>query len=78
MNVLAGMTGSASGGMSIALETLGEIYVTMANEAGVSLDLMHRGTSVATGGLASLPHNGAVITLLSITGLGHREARRLS
>ena len=74
VNVLAGMTGSASGGMSIALETLGETYIALANEAGISLDLMHRVTSVATGGLDSLPHNGAVITLLAITGLGHREA----
>ena len=74
VNVLAGMTGSASGGMSIALDNLGEIYVTMAQNAGVSLDLMHRVTSVATGGLDSLPHNGAVITLLAITGLTHREA----
>jgi H+/gluconate symporter-like permease len=74
VNVLAGMTGSASGGMSIALDTLGEIYIARANGAGVPLDLMHRVTSVATGGLDSLPHNGAVITLLAITGLGHREA----
>lgn len=74
VNVLAGMTGSASGGMSIALDTLGGTYVTMAQNAGVPLDLMHRVTSVATGGLDSLPHNGAVITLLAITGLGHREA----
>ena len=74
VNVLAGMTGSASGGMSIALDTLGETYITMANDAGISLDLMHRVTSVATGGLDSLPHNGAVITLLAITGLGHRDA----
>lgn len=74
VNVLAGMTGSASGGMSIALDNLGEVYVTMAQNAGVSLDLMHRVTSVATGGLDSLPHNGAVITLLAITGLTHREA----
>jgi H+/gluconate symporter-like permease len=74
VNVLAGMTGSASGGMSIALDTLGATYVTMAHQAGISLELMHRVTSVATGGLDSLPHNGAVITLLAITGLGHREA----
>ena len=74
VNVLAGMTGSASGGMSIALDTLGTTYVALAKDAGISLDLMHRVTSVATGGLDSLPHNGAVITLLAITGLGHREA----
>jgi H+/gluconate symporter-like permease len=74
VNVLAGITGSASGGMSIALETLGEGFVAMALEAGVSLELMHRVTTVATGGLDALPHNGAVITLLAICGLSHREA----
>ncbi|MEE9220401.1 MAG: GntP family permease, partial [candidate division NC10 bacterium] len=74
VNVLAGMTGSASGGMSIALDTLGAAYVNLANEAGISLELMHRVTAVATGGLDSLPHNGAVITLLAICSLGHREA----
>lgn len=74
VNVLAGITGSASGGMSIALQTLGETYVKMAREAGVSLALMHRVTAVATGGLDSLPHNGAIITLLAICGLTHRES----
>ncbi|MEE8607330.1 MAG: GntP family permease [Nitrospiraceae bacterium] len=74
VNVLAGMTGSASGGMSIALDTLGAAYVNLANDAGISLELMHRVTAVATGGLDSLPHNGAVITLLAICSLGHREA----
>lgn len=74
VNVLAGITGSASGGMSIALQTLGPTYVEMAREAGISLELMHRVTTVATGGLDSLPHNGAVITLLTICGLTHRES----
>ena len=74
VNVLAGMTGSASGGMSIALSTLGETYATMGQTAGISPELMHRVTAVATGGLDALPHNGAVITLLSICGLTHRQA----
>ncbi len=74
VNLLAGMTGSASGGMSIALTTLGDVYLEMAQAAGVSPDLMHRVTAVATGGLDALPHNGAVITLLAICGLTHREA----
>ena len=74
VNVLAGITGSASGGMSIALQTLGQDYVRMAAEAGIPAELLHRVTAVATGGLDSLPHNGAVITLLSICGLTHREA----
>lgn len=74
VNLLAGMTGSASGGMSIALATLGETYLAMGEAAGISPELMHRVTAVATGGLDALPHNGAVITLLSICGLSHRQA----
>ncbi|MFU8882501.1 MAG: GntP family permease [Rhodobacterales bacterium] len=73
-SLLAGMTGSASGGMSIALSTLGETYLQMGQAAGIAPDLMHRVTAVATGGLDALPHNGAVITLLTICGLTHREA----
>jgi H+/gluconate symporter-like permease len=74
VNLLAGMTGSASGGMSIALSTLGETYLAMGQAAGISPELLHRVTAVATGGLDALPHNGAVITLLSICGLTHRQA----
>jgi H+/gluconate symporter-like permease len=74
VNLLAGMTGSASGGMSIALATLGDTYLAMGQAAGISPELMHRVTAVATGGLDALPHNGAVITLLSICGLTHRQA----
>ncbi|MBE0413536.1 GntP family permease [Yoonia sp.] len=75
-SLLAGMTGSASGGMSIALATLGETYLAMGQAAGISPALLHRVTAVATGGLDALPHNGAVITLLTICGLTHREAYR--
>lgn len=74
VNVLAGITGSASGGMSIALETLGENYRQMGAQAGIALEVLHRITSIATGGLDALPHNGAVVTLLAICGLTHREA----
>jgi H+/gluconate symporter-like permease len=73
-SLLAGMTGSASGGMSIALSTLGETYLEMGRAAGIAPELLHRVTAVATGGLDALPHNGAVITLLTICGLTHREA----
>jgi H+/gluconate symporter-like permease len=74
VNVLAGITGSASGGMSIALQTLGSTYLEMAQAAGIKPDLLHRVTAIATGGLDTLPHNGAVITLLSICGLTHRQS----
>ena len=73
-SLLAGLTGSASGGMSIALANLGDTYREMGVAAGISPDLLHRVTSLATGSLDALPHNGAVVTLLTICGLTHREA----
>jgi H+/gluconate symporter-like permease len=74
VNVLAGITGSASGGLSIALEVMGERYRALAQSQGMSLDLLHRIASMASGGMDTLPHNGAVITLLAITGLTHRQS----
>ena len=73
-NVLAGITGSASGGMSIALEALGTRFAEMAQQAGISEQLMHRITTLSSGGFDALPHNGAVITLLGICGLTHRQS----
>ncbi|MBM7067908.1 GntP family permease [Actibacterium sp. 188UL27-1] len=73
-SVLAGLTGSASGGMSIALDAVGASYLEQAIALGISPDLLHRVTTVATGGLDALPHNGAVVTLLSICKLTHRES----
>jgi len=74
VNILAGITGSASGGMSIALQTLGDTWLAMGQAAGIAPDLLHRVTTIATGGLDSLPHNGAVISLLAICGLTHRQS----
>lgn len=74
MSVLAGITGSSSGGLSIALETLGSEYLAMAQEAGIDPELMHRVATLAAGGMDTLPHSGAVITLLAICGLTHRQS----
>ncbi|WP_201555407.1 GntP family permease [Psychrobacter sp. 72-O-c] len=74
MTTLAGITGSSSGGLSIALTTLGEDYLRMAVEAGIDPELMHRVAVMAAGGLDTLPHSGAVITLLAICGLTHKQS----
>ncbi len=74
VNVLAGITGSASGGMSIALSALGAHYLELANAAGISPELLHRVAVMSSGSFDSLPHNGAVITLLSICRLTHRQS----
>ncbi len=74
VNVLAGITGSASGGMSIALSTLGAKYLELANAAGISPELLHRVAVMSSGCFDSLPHNGAVITLLGICKLTHKQS----
>ncbi|SMO61031.1 H+/gluconate symporter [Melghirimyces algeriensis] len=74
INILAGITGSASGGMSIALDTMGAKYLTWAHSVGVDPELLHRVASMSAGGMDTLPHNGAVITLLAICGLTHRQS----
>lgn len=74
VNALAAVTGSASGGLSIAMKTLGEDYYQRALANGINPELLHRVASMSCGGLDSLPHNGAVITLLLICGLTHRQS----
>ncbi|MFZ5656842.1 MAG: GntP family permease [Pseudomonadota bacterium] len=71
---LAGITGSASGGMSIALAAMADAFIANANAAGIPMDVLHRVAAMASGGMDTLPHNGAVITLLAVTGLTHRQA----
>ncbi|HBL4689509.1 GntP family permease [Citrobacter sedlakii] len=74
ITTLAGITGSASGGMSIALAAMSDTFSAAANAANIPLEVLHRVASMASGGMDTLPHNGAVITLLAITGLSHRQA----
>ncbi len=73
-NLLAALTGSASGGLTIALDALASTYLRLANETGISPELMHRVAVISSGTLDSLPHNGAVVTLLAVCGLTHRES----
>jgi len=74
VNILAGITGSASGGMSIALAAMSKDWLAWANQVGLDPQMLHRIASLACGGLDSLPHNGAVITLLAVCGLTHKES----
>jgi len=76
VTALAGITGSASGGMSIALATMADSFISAANAAGIPMEVLHRVAAMASGGMDTLPHNGAVITLLGVTGLTHKESYR--
>lgn len=72
--VLAGVTGSASGGMSIALSAMADQYNAAITAMGIPAEVMHRVVAMASGGMDTLPHNGAVITLLAVTGLSHKQS----
>ena len=73
-NALAALTGSASGGLTIALEALGGTYLRLAAERGIDPALLHRIAVIGSGTLDGLPHNGAVVTLLAVCGCTHRES----
>jgi H+/gluconate symporter-like permease len=74
VTTLAGITGSASGGLSIALAAMADQFKAAAEASGIPLEVMHRVAAMASGGMDTLPHNGAVITLLAVTGLTHRQS----
>ena len=71
---LAGITGSASGGLSIALAAMSDTFIANGIAAGIPMEVLHRVAAMASGGMDSLPHNGAVITLLAVTGLTHKQS----
>ena len=73
-NVLAALTGSASGGLTIALDALGDAYLKIAAEKGIDPGLLHRIAVIGAGTLDMLPHNGAVVTVLAVCGATHGES----
>jgi H+/gluconate symporter-like permease len=73
-NVLAALTGSASGGLTIALDALGQNYMALAAQTGISPALMHRVAVIGSGTLDMLPHNGAIVTVLAVCGSTHHES----
>jgi H+/gluconate symporter-like permease len=74
VSTLAGVTGSASGGMSIALAAMSDTFIKAAQVSHIPMEVLHRVAAMASGGMDTLPHNGAVITLLAVTGLTHRSS----
>ena len=74
VNLICGLTASASGGLGISLDALAPTYLQMSQALNISPEILHRIASLSSGGLDTLPHNGAVITTLAICGLTHRES----
>lgn len=74
VNIICGLTASASGGLGISLSALAPTFIEMSKDLSISSELLHRIASLSSGGLDTLPHNGAVITTLAICGLTHKES----
>ena len=72
VSLVSAITGSASGGLQIFMQTMAPAYIEM----GIAPDILHRVATMAAGGFDSLPHCGAVVAMLTITGLSHKEAYR--
>ena len=74
VNVICGLTASASGGLGISLNALAPTFIQMSDALSISPEILHRIASLSSGGLDTLPHNGAVITTLAICSLTHKES----
>jgi H+/gluconate symporter-like permease len=73
-NIMCGITGSASGGLTIALSAFGEQWAQAAIAQGIPLEVMHRIVAIASVGIDPVPHCGALVTLLAICGLTHQQS----
>jgi len=73
-NIICGITGSASGGVSIARDLFGKYWLNWAASVNMSPDVLHRVAAIASGGLDTGPHNGAIVTLLAVCGMTHRQS----
>ncbi len=73
-NILSALTGSASGGLTIALDALGGAYLARAVDIGLDPAVLHRVAVMSAGTLDTLPHNGAVVTLLAVCGATHKQS----
>ena len=73
-NIMCGITGSASGGMTIALGMLGQEWLAWAQQIGMSADVLHRIICMASECIDTVPQSGALVTLLAVCGLTHRES----
>lgn len=69
-NIVAGITGSASGGEAIALTVFADRFLAL----GVAPDIIHRIVCISCYGLDSLPHNGSAINRLNYTRMTHKQA----
>lgn len=72
VNIAAGITGSSSGGLTIAMDSLSDYFLS----TGLNPQIIHRLAVISSGGLDSLPHNGTIVNELGVCKLTHKEGYR--
>ncbi len=71
--IVAGITGSASGGLTMVMELFGQEFLTW----GYSPEIVHRVAAIASGGLDTLPWNGTVVMLFALSGVEYRKGYKM-
>lgn len=73
-NIMVGITGSSSAGLMITVGTFGQEWLTWAQQIGMSPEVLHRIICIASEGFDTVPHAGALVTLMAVCGLTHKES----
>ncbi len=68
--ILSGAAGSGTGGLGITMNSMAPQYLAL----GLSPEILHRVGTLSAIGLDSLPHNGAVVVLLTLCGMTHKDS----
>jgi H+/gluconate symporter-like permease len=71
-SLMAAVTGSSVGSLGIIMDAFAKLYMSK----GINPEAMHRIVAMASGPMSAMPHSGAVLTLLALTGLTHKVAYR--
>jgi H+/gluconate symporter-like permease len=69
VSLASAVVGSSTGGLQIFLSSMAPAYL----EQGIDPEALHRIAAIVSGGFDSLPHCGAVVAILTITGLNHKQ-----
>lgn len=72
--ILSAATGSASGGVSIALSAFADKYMEMAGAMDLSPEILHRVAAIGCSAMDKMPHNGSIITLLAVSHCTHKDS----
>ncbi len=73
-NIMVGITGSSSAGLMITVANFGQEWLAMAQQIGMSPEVLHRIVCIASEGFDTVPHAGALVTLMAVCGLTHKES----